>query len=284
MTKYIVLLEWILDPKTKKKKNMNIIDFHTHAFPDKIARRAIESLEEESDWKSALNGTIDNLLKSMDEAGITSSIIASIATKPDQFEPILKWSKKIRSERIIPFLSVKPDDRNSLKNINLAVKEGFKGIKLHPYYQQFILDDEIMFPIYEEISRNNLILLSHTGFDCAFPKDRICDPIKILRITKMFPELKFVTSHLGAWEDWDEAEKHLIGKPIFMELSFAYGFLEPDRIKSFILRHPKEYMLFGTDSPWADQKQAVQFVKTLKLGSDLEERVFSKNAKKLLSL
>ena len=282
MTKRIVLLKWILNPKTKKK--MNIIDFHTHAFPDKIARHAIKSLEEEANWKSALNGTLDDLLKSMDKAGITSSVIASIATKPDQFEPILKWSEKIRSERIIPFFSVKPDDRNSLKNIKLATKKGFKGIKLHPYYQQFTLDDEIMFPIYEEISRNNLILLSHTGFDCAFPKDRICDPVKILRITKMFPELKFVASHLGAWEDWDEVEKYLIGKPIFIELSFAYGFLEPDRIKSFILRHPKEYILFGTDSPWADQKQAVQFIKTLHLGTDLEERVFSKNAKKLLSL
>ncbi len=263
---------------------MNIIDFHTHAFPDKIAKKAMDALKAGADWKPALNGTINDLLKSMNEAGITNSVIASIATKGDQFEPILKWSKKIRSEQIIPFLSVKPDDQNSLKNINLAKKEGFKGIKLHPYYQQFTLDDEIMFPIYDEISKNDLILLSHTGFDCAFPKDRICDPVKILRITKMFPELKFVASHLGAWEDWDEVEKYLIGKPIFIELSFAYGFLEPDRIKSFILRHPKEYILFGTDSPWADQKQAVQFIKTLHLGTDLEERVFSKNAKKLLSL
>lgn len=95
---------------------MQIIDFHTHAFPDEIAERAIKKLEEKSQVKACLNGTLDNLLRSMDKSQIAKSVLCNIATKPEQFNSIIKWSDKIRSERIIPLPSVHPDDKEP-KNI-----------------------------------------------------------------------------------------------------------------------------------------------------------------------
>jgi len=63
---------------------MQIIDFHTHAFPDNIAERAIQKLEIKSKAKAYLNGTIDDLLRSMDKNGITRSVLCNIATRPEQ--------------------------------------------------------------------------------------------------------------------------------------------------------------------------------------------------------
>jgi len=259
-----------------------IIDFHTHAFPDELAEKAINILEEGCIIKARHNGTIYSLLKSMDNAGIDKSVICSIATKPAHFKPILEWSKNIKSGRIIPFLSIHPDDDNIAEKVKIVKEEGFKGIKLHPYYQSFILDSEKIFPLYEALQEHDLIVVSHTGFDIAFPKDRIADPDRILNIIKKFPDLKFITSHLGGWQDWDEVEKKLIGKNIFVEISFSLEELDHNKAKNMIINHPDDYILFGTDSPWTDQKNAVALLKSLNLNNELEKKIFYKNALKLL--
>jgi uncharacterized protein len=265
------------------KQMRKIIDFHTHAFPEKIVDRAIATLEENSGEKAVHDGRISSLLQSMDTAGITAAVIANIATKPDQFEAIMRWSQAIRSSRIIPFLSVHPRDNNARERIRIIKEEGFCGVKLHPYYQGFRLDEERMFPLYEEIAKQRLVLLSHTGFDVAFPRDRICDPQKILAVVEKFPELIFVASHCGAWEDWDEVEKHLVSKPVYMELSFSVQSLSAERVRTLIGSHPPEYLLFGTDSPWTDQKETVDGLKKLALSQPVEDAILFKNAARLLA-
>ena len=111
------------------------IDIHTHAFPDHIAPKAIPTLEKEGGIKAYLNGTVAALLDSMDRAGVEQSVLCSIATRPEHFDPILEWSKAIRSERIEPFPSLHPEDPQLLEHLQLIHDEGFKGGKMHSYYQ-----------------------------------------------------------------------------------------------------------------------------------------------------
>jgi predicted TIM-barrel fold metal-dependent hydrolase len=261
---------------------MKIIDIHTHAFPDNVAEKAIPLLEEEGKIKAKLDGKISSLLSSMDKYGIEKSVICSIATKISQYNSILKWSKEIRTERIIPFPSFHPDDPLVFERIEEIKREGFKGIKLHPYYQKFIVDEEKMMKIYEKICKENLILVLHTGFDFAFERIRIADPEKIMNVKKTFHKLNLITTHLGAWEDWDNVEKFMIGKEIYMEISFSLEFLEKEKARRMILSHPSDYILFGTDSPWTDQGETLKLFKELKLPSQIEEKILYLNAQKLL--
>lgn len=259
-----------------------IIDFHTHAFPDPVAERAMPQLEEEGNIKAVLDGKVSSLLRSMDRAGIEASVVASIATRPQQFERILNWSAEIASDRIVPFPSVHPDDPSGAEHVQLIHARGFKGVKLHPYYQGFSLDDERVLPLYRAMEECGLVLLCHTGFDLAFPRERRCDPVRILRVLERFPGLAFVASHLGAWEDWDEVERHLVGRPIYLDLSFAIDGIGPPRARELILRHPPEYMLFGSDSPWAGQQETIDQVRGLELGAQRERLLFAENAMRLL--
>ena len=55
---------------------MRIIDFHTHAFPDPIAARAMPQLEAEGNIEAALDGRLASLLRSMDAAGIDAAVVA----------------------------------------------------------------------------------------------------------------------------------------------------------------------------------------------------------------
>jgi predicted TIM-barrel fold metal-dependent hydrolase len=258
-----------------------IIDFHTHAFPDDLSERVIKMLEDEGGIKAHLDGRISSLLSSMDQCGIEKSVICNIATKPSQFDSILKWSREIRSERIIPFPSIHPYDPEFRERIDEIKNGGFKGIKFHPYYQNFSIDEEKIFPVYEKISNEDLILVMHTGFDFAFPRIRICDPEKIIKVLHNFPALKMVTTHLGAWEDWEEVERFLLGKPIYLEISFSLEFLN-ETVRKIIFNHPAEYILFGTDAPWTEQGKTLSLLRELELGEEKERLILRENARKLL--
>ena len=264
-----------------------IIDFHTHAFPDEIAEKAMNILLEDGqkkyDVKAYLDGRLSSLISSMDRNSIEKSAVYSIATKPSQFAPIMAWSGKIKSERIIPFPSFHPADKNFADCISRIKDEGFKGIKFHPFYQGFAIDEERLFPIYEQISEKGLILAMHTGFDLAFDRKRLADPEKILIVLGRFPGLKLVTTHLGSWEDWDEVERHIVGKKIYMELSFSLECLTKEAARRIILNHPKEFVMFGTDSPWTDQGSAIDLLKSLELGQEMERLIFWENALNLLN-
>ena len=259
-----------------------IIDFHTHAFPDDLSGRVIKMLEDEGGVKAHLDGRISSLLSSMDACGIKKSVICNIATKPSQFDSILQFCKAGRSERIIPFPSFHPYDPAFKDRIDTIKREGFKGIKFHPYYQNFTIDEERLFPVYKKISDENLILEMHTGFDFAFAQTRIADPEKILALVQKFPALKLITTHLGAWNLWEEVEKFLLGKPIYMEISFSLEFLN-DTVKKIISHHPPEYILFGTDSPWTEQQQTLALLRDLHLGEEKEDLILRENALRLLN-
>jgi uncharacterized protein len=260
-----------------------IIDFHTHAFPDELAPRAMKKLMAETPGVEAyLDGKISSLVESMDRNGISKSVICCIATTPEQFTPIFNWCKKAQTDRLIMFPSIHPADTKWKERISQIKQDGFKGVKMHPYYQNYRLDEKRLMPIYEELAKNDLMLVVHTGFDIAYPNDDRADSHKILKITEMFPQLKFVATHLGAWQQWDEVEKVLAGKHIYMETSWSLEYLSPEQARKIILKHPPDCVLFGTDSPWTDQGKTLELLKALKLPAELEKRIFRGNANKLI--
>ncbi|NLB55438.1 MAG: amidohydrolase family protein, partial [Lentisphaerae bacterium] len=197
---------------------------------------------------------------------------------------ILEWAETICSERVIPFLSVYPQDKEAASQVFKARDAGFKGIKLHPYYQNFFLDDPEVFPVYEALSECGLILFCHTGFDIAYPRDRRAAPHRIANLLRLYPKLNFVATHCGAWFDWDEVRTYLLGRPVRIETAFSLEYMSVDFARDFLLSHPKEYLLFGTDSPWADQSASLALVRSLRLGAELESLLLGGNARALLGL
>jgi predicted TIM-barrel fold metal-dependent hydrolase len=261
---------------------MSTIDFHVHAFPDALAERATARVERAAGIRSALDGTIGAVVSSMEAAGIERSVILSIATSPSQFDPILEWSRTIRSPRIVPFLSVHPADPRAAHKVRLAASMGFKGFKFHPYYQKFSLDEERMFPVYEAMQETGLILVSHTGFDTAHPYTRIADPPRILRVLERFPSLTFVATHLGAWQDWDLVAQLLPKAGLWTDISYSLPFLPAEKARALIAAFPADRLLFGSDSPWADQAESIRQLRGLGLEARLEEAILGGNAEKLL--
>lgn len=239
-------------------------------------------LDEVPGMEAYLDGTIASLMRSMDEAGIEKSVVCCIATKIEQFERILSWCREIRSDRLIPFPSVHPADPNMAKRIEQIASEGFLGVKLHPFYQDFYAADSRMRPLYERVAWHNLILVMHTGFDIAFPRQRRADPQTLLKLTERFPGLRLVATHLGAWQQWEEVQHCLIGRPIYIEMSLATDYLEAAVLREMLMAHPQEYLLFGTDCPWSDQRATLSRLKALDLPDQRLSHLVFRNAADLL--
>ena len=262
-----------------------IIDFHTHACPDELAPRAMRKLLEEApDVRAYLDGTTGALLNSMERTGIEKSVVCCIATRPRQFTAIFEWCKKVQSDRLVLFPSIHPQDPKWSQQLDLIKAEGFKGVKFHPFYQDFYVDEERMFEIYDKLSSYGLLVVMHTGYDIAFPRIRRADPERLVKIKEAFPELKFITTHLGAWEQWEEVRQLLIGREIYMELSFSLEYLPRETARQMVMDHPEDYILFGTDSPWTDQQETYSILKRLELPEKKMRAIQSGNGIKLLGL
>ena len=80
-----------------------IIDFHAHAFPEKIVSGAVGHLENHYGIKIHQSGLYEELLKNMKKAGIDKAVFFNVATKPSQVEQANKWILAHASEDLLPF-------------------------------------------------------------------------------------------------------------------------------------------------------------------------------------
>lgn len=265
-----------------------IIDFHTHCFPDGLAARAVEALSKAGGIPPQLNGTVGDLIKSMGEAGIDRCVLLPVATKPSQTTGINDWAAGIQQERIVAFGSLHPgygEWRGELARIR---KMGLKGIKFHPEYQQFYVDDPDVMKIYEEALEMGLILVFHAGVDIGLSAPWHCTPERLRRVTEAFPGGRIVAAHMGGFGMWEEVERHLAGTGIYLDTSYSLGpgpdLMSEEQFKRIVIKHGAERILFGTDSPWTEQRSEVRKIRALRLEPAAETAILGGTAQKLLYL
>ncbi len=261
-----------------------VVDVHTHAFPDALAGRAIPRLERMANVRAALDGTVAALRSSMDEAGIAAAVICSIATDPSQFEAILRWSTAISSPRLVPFPSVHPRSPEAAAEVRRVAAAGFRGVKLHPEYQDFHVDDSALEPLYRALEEQGLVALFHAGHDIGFPDSERAAPARLLAVHRAFPRLRLIASHLGGFRRWEEVGEHLLQSGVWLDTSYTLGHIPETLLRQILAGHRADRLLFGSDSPWVDQAQALADFAALGLPEDLAARILGENARALLRL
>ena len=267
---------------------MKIIDFHTHIFPSDLAPRAITKLIENAapviNMKNYTDGTAAGLLDSMKKGGIDISVTLGVATKPSQVSTINRGCAEISYPGIIQFGSLHPDMEDFETEIDYLVANGIRGIKMHPEYQYFYVDSPKYFPMYEKLAASGIIVVMHSGKDPGpFTNDHVLPPA-IRKIHEKFPKLKLVAAHMGGWMVWDDVFDSLAGIDMFFDTSAIYRLLPPEKFIALCRKHGAERVIFGSDSPWYDQKESVDWMKTCGLSDGELEKIFYKNAAELLGM
>lgn len=281
-----------------------IIDFHTHTFPETIAKQVLEKLGKAAGVLPATNGAASGLAASMKEAGITYSINLPVMTKATQVssvnQSLLREKEAREAEGILTFGGMHPDYEDYKNELRSLARSGILGIKLHPAYQKVDLDDIRMKRIIACASELGLVTLIHAGIDIGLYDHNYSSVAQILAVLKEVQPEKFVLAHMGNWACWDEVESDLAGAPVFLDTAFSIGPLDAypdvpagpysrvvlgDEVFLRIARkHGVEQILFATDSPWQPQNRYVERFSGIGLTEEEKKQILGENARKLLGL
>lgn len=265
-------------------REINVIDFHVHGFADDLAERAVEKLASVSKLTPSTDGTIRGIKASMKSAGVNKSVVLPIATKPQQTRKINQWAVSVQDEDIIAFGTVHPDYEDWECELQWLKASGIKGIKFHPEYQWFDVDDERMFPIYEKAAELGLIMIFHAGADIGFPPPYHCMPERLRNVVRSFPDAKIVAAHMGGYDSWNEVERFLVGESLYFDTSFSLHKMDREQFMRIGYMHGFERLLFATDSPWGSQHDELERLGKMGLPDEILEAILGGNAAKLLGL
>ena len=265
------------------------IDFHTHAFTDSIAEKAISKLEDTmmtSGYPEPMypitRGTVDELIEKLNIWKVDRAVILPIATKPTQQASINNWAKNIMSERLYCFGTVHPDADDAIAELERIKTIGLRGVKLHPDYQNFLADDEKVFPVYRKCAELKLPVILHAGLD-ALSMDCIhCTPQMSARVLEAVPEMTLILAHLGGNKCWDDVEKYLVGKNVYFDTAFCNNNISDTQAERIIKNHGTDKILFASDCPWHPSTDEIDLINRLDLSDTDRQKIFYQNALALL--
>ncbi len=263
---------------------MTIIDTHAHIYPDAIAQKAAASIGEFYDIPMCKDGTLGTLLSLGDEAGISRFLVHSVAVTWERVHSINDYLMRTVSEhpdRLIGFGTMHPDHPQARAELERIKAGGLKGVKLHPDFQYFDLDDPKAIALFEEMADLSLPLLTHMG-DKRYTYSQ---PARLERALKAVPDLRVIGAHLGGWSVWDEAWKTLAGHPnVWVDCSSSLYALGPEKAAEIIRRYGTDRVFFGADYPMWNPVEEVQRLLALPLTPDEQEDIFHRNFEAFMPL
>ena len=279
-----------------------VIDFHTHTFPDRIAERALASLSKASRTLPFTDGTNDGLLASMKTSGIDLSVILPVATNPGQVEKINGSAAGINSlfpGKLISVGCMHPMYEDWYDELSRIRDLGLKGIKIHPVYQGVDIDDPLFIRILKRCAELDLFVITHVGKDIGFPGVDHCSVTMIRHAIEETGPFRFILAHMGGWKEWEDVPS-LADTGVWLDTAFStdhiipadkeeweqdeLAMLDQDTFMHLVKIFTPEKILFGTDSPWSDQKASLDWIRKLPLAENEREMILHENAENILGI
>ena len=274
-----------------------IIDFHTHTFPDELAKKTIPYLESKAGFIAKTDGTISGLVKSMEEASISLSVLLPVITSPKQTIKINNCAiENNKLDKFISFGGIHPDYAEYKEELKRLKDNGIKGIKIHPDYQDTFIDDIKYINIIDYAFELGLIVIIHSGIDYGSTEVIRATPDRIKNmLSKLNHKGIFILAHMGYTFKWMDIINEFKGYDIYFDLALClgklvmngktYDLLDENTLLEFIKVFGSERILFATDSPWMSQKESVEEFNSFKKIKDIDkENILYKNAMRLLNI
>lgn len=261
-----------------------IIDAHTHIFPERVADHAVEHLRELYGATPVRRPVLDELVAEMDSSGVSRAVSAPVSTRPDQVPSINDFAlSMINHPRMIPFGALHPHFDDVPGEIDRLLAGGILGVKLQPYFQGFDFDDPRAREMFDAIG-DRLVVLMHGGQE-IIPISRVIPNAEALAaLLKRHPRLRMVVAHMGGYEMWEDVNAYLVGLPVYFDLSYTFDRAPDQVIIDTCSRHGWERIVFGSDFPWMSQTQALAGLRRLGLDDATFAAVTSGNLKRLLGI
>ena len=263
-----------------------IIDFHTHIFPSSIAEKAVSALKASSGYENFSDGSAEGLCFSMARSGVDISVNMPILTKPDNFKKTNDHLLEMKQSfpDILSFAALHPRCDGLESKVAWIKEVGFKGVKLHPFFQNEPINSIATKKLVSLCDGAGLYTMIHPGFDASFPDVYLSEPDMIADLLSETKATKVILAHMGGLCRWADVYDKLAGKDVFFDTSFSLDEMGEDLFLKMVEKHGSKRILFGTDSPWKDQRAYVELLKNSKLSEDQKDDILYKNAVKILNI
>ncbi len=260
---------------------MEIIDFHAHIYPEKIAAAAVENVGKFYNVTMASNGLANTLIDIGADAGINKFVVHSVATVPKHVPVINKFiqNEVNQYDEFYGFGTIHPDMEDPESVIQSILNAGLKGIKIHPETQGFNVDDPKLYAICD-LFRGKLPLLIHCG-DYRYDNSH---PYRLVHLLHNFPDLTVIAAHFGGWSIPDMALEYLKNEQCYMDCSSSMFTLGSRRMKELIRIYGAERILFGSDYPMWNPKFELNRFMGLGLTDRENQLILQDNARHILKL
>lgn len=254
---------------------MEIIDAHAHIFPSKIAEKATKSIGDFYDLGMFSEATSEKLLKAEKEAGIAKTLVCSSAVTASQVESINTFiaDECAAHPEFIGFAAMHPEKDGFEEELDRAISLGLKGVKFHPDFQKFNVDDLRAIPVYEAIAKRGLPVLFHAG-DNRYDYSSV---ERIIHLMELVPDLKVIAAHFGGYSQWDRTIHYPKSDHLWFDTSSSLAFLDKEKACELIRFHGVEHFFFGADFPMWNPTEELERFLSLPLTDDEREAIFHIN-------
>lgn len=221
-------------------KDKHVLDCHNHIGYDKDGSKQNNS----------------QLIKSMDFFQIDKSVIFPF-NDPNPGTSFNKANERIyksfskHPEKFIPFMRLNPHEPQWKSELELRYSQGFKGIKLHPRSQDFIINDSELFQIYGEAEDKKLTVIIHCGF---MPNLKITDAV--INIVDNYKNLNLILAHAAFVDIVDVIYKLKNYNNVLFDSSIAPVY----DVYELIYQLGSERIVYGSDTPYGDISYSIQSV------------------------
>lgn len=269
-------------PKTGKV--MQIIDAHAHIYPEKIAAKATNTIGVFYDIKMEMPaGTAEQLLEDGSRAGIDRYVVHSVATTAHQVRSINEFINRevIAHPEFIGFITLHQDlsEEEIEREVEWAIEHNLRGIKLHPDFQKFNIDDAVAEKFYRAAA-GKLPILLHMGDD----RYEYSKPSRLVKMAKKYPAVTFIAAHFGGYRCWHEAPIYQGLDNVYFDTCSSLPFISVEEAKRLIDMFGADRFFFATDFPMWDATAELERFYKIPLTDAEREMILSGNIKRLLKL
>lgn len=268
---------------------MKLFDSHIHFFPDQLAGRALSRLSGICGCPCFSDGTRAGTLEKMagwqggDE--FAGAMALHIATSAHQQKAVNDFAAQSQGDKLFCFGSVFPTAPDAADELERIKALGLHGVKFHPDYQGFFIEDPHALPLYAKAEALGLPVVFHTGWDPYSPYIIHCHPAALARVAERFPKLTIIAAHMGGMGQPEEAAKYLAGREnVYFDTAFASRFLTAEAFTRLVRLHGADKVLFATDCPWSTIPDERALLQAAGLAEDEREQIAWKNAARLFGI
>lgn len=260
---------------------------HAHVFPEEIKPE----------------GSVDSLMRFLDECEIDKAV--AFATFQDRFnesgmnQNSNEWlAKAIKgNDRLVGFGVVDFESGDLKGQVERIADLGFKGLKMHPPYQEFVIDGPEAFEVYEKAAELGLFI----SFHCGMHWHRLRDNNVLLfdEVAWNFPKLRFSLEHIGGYHFFRDALAVMCNNSRNKEGGVYAGFtsvsnrkgkgdvwaLTDEELETVIYQTGEDKSIFGIDFPYSKPehiKYDIQRIKQLDISEECKEKILGKTLEKVL--